>query len=450
MVSYRKHVFIQSLLNYWLFISLILIVLSLFIQLGIRDVRGELTIINLAILFSVYGIINLYLHYSFLDHRATSAIFVIIAYSILLTLILNVLYYHYTGTYLEFSTKDSTEYDLAARELIQYSIVDSIKIYFTNGRDSSDFGAVFTTSLAYRIHPSPFTYNIINVILGSFTVVMVYKLTSLLLDHSYALLCTMTYGLSSFIIYFYSTGMKEVWFLFGVVAFFLSTISFIERKKSIYILTALLTVGFIYFFRPAVLVMLILSTLAAIVVKKSKKTTAITLMVVITIGLAIAFPYVFVYWQLISGRFDPSVIAVKQQLAPTTFNYLVSFLSAAIGPFPSFSPLLGREQQALYSVGLTFRVLLSVFFWCGTVKAFYERNIGLMILAFFSIFEMLSLALILESFELRLSLPHMPAVFALSFYGIYLFENGHFKRVGKYLKHCFVAIALILIFWNLR
>ena len=89
-----------------------------------------------------------------------------------------------------------------------------------------------------------------------------------------------------------------------------------------------------------------------------------------------------------------------------------------------------------------------MFFLEGLYTGFRRKEIIIIAMGVFTILEMLTLASILESFELRLNSPHLVPVYILAFYGIYFRKTTRYK--AKLNIAYLIGLSLIIIFWNLR
>jgi hypothetical protein len=107
----------------------------------------------------------------------------------------------------------------------------------------------------------------------------------------------------------------------------------------------------------------------------------------------------------------------------------------------------------LYAAGLIMRVLMAVPFWLGVVyiiknkiKFFYSFIAMVLI-------ESAALTYILESYELRYHLFHLPFVFLIGFYYLSKIETyGRIKYAYKMRQLLVLSIFVIFLvfYWNFR
>jgi hypothetical protein len=443
---------VSKILNIWFIVTIALLTFTLVLSVG-TSVRLPVFIINITLFIICFFIIK-----HSLKTRGESyyneirLILYILPFSLIAVLVYNLLYYYYTGSYFEFSAIDTFQYHTWGLWMSNLNIMESIHMYLKK-YPIDDLGAALVTSLAYGVYPSTVTFNIFNVIAGMVTILAIFRISLNFMERKYAFWASLTYGLSSFVVYIYSTGMKESFFVMCVVLFYLNLIKFWKNKKKAHILLAMLFLGSIYFFRPAVMVILLLSVVCGFIFNSKKNIYSYILIGIIIIFTLVNLPELFKFKVLYESSTKPEVVAVKQNLQPSTFNYLAAYLSAAVGPLPSYQPLIDKEQQAFYATGLGFRVLLSVPFWMAILYIFRRRDGILIAMGSFILIEMFLLASILESFELRLNSPHLPFIYILSFYFISRLNKGkvaNHKLIKKITFSSFFILSMLIFVWNLR
>lgn len=382
------------------------------------------------------------------SYNTSTLVLITSLFSILFLVLYNTLYYHETNTFFELNVKDSLEYHNIALKITNEGFFNGISNYFKN-EDLEDFGAVFFTSLSYQIYPSNLSFNFLNLIAGLTTNIFLFKFSSKFMPKKYAFFVAIFYGLSSFIIYTYSTGLKEIFFVLFIILFFYNFTNFLSKRRVVNLLFSIVCLSCIYFFRPAIIYMIIGSLLLSWVY--INKTGVLRMFFVIPIVLGV-FLYFFNDIGNLSNKYYGSEERVKEFLEieggieVNNLNYALSAMSGVIGPLPTYHALKYRMQQSLYSPSLGFRVLLSLMFLLGVKSILKSNNLILNALSFFIFFEVLSLTLILESFELRFNQPHYAFIYLISFMFIAKNEKIKIKKHRLYL-----ALMLILIFgWNLR
>ena len=152
--------------------------------------------------------------------------------------------------------------------------------YYTNGMKSAeigflenvnrlvhrypfdDWGALVTSSLLMSIIPHKFFMNAFYMLLGAISSVMLFHMGKRFMPEVYAFEAALAYGISSFMVFFHCTFLKESLFLFLVI----SSIYFFFRaaieKKYLAFLGVLVTTGLTVFFRTAVAAFIVMSFVA--------------------------------------------------------------------------------------------------------------------------------------------------------------------------------------------
>lgn len=436
------------------FITNLTLVLGTFIA-GINsyeELRVLIVGINFLILLVFFGIgLESLKSHKEIYYSKNRLLLILLYFSIFFLITYNLIYYYYTDSFFEIGAVDTMEYHGWAQWMIEMDFISSIREYFNRGYPIDDLGAALITSVSYRIYPSPLVVNIFNVIAGLISALSIYRISLNFMNRKYSYLAALSYGMSSFVLYAYSTGLKESIFIMFVILFFENIIVYFRKKRLERLIVSFAFLLAVYAFRPAVCAMIIVSVFTGFLLQRNLNRYAIALLCFIVVVLLYNVEEILKlveYYKLVT---DAKNIASEQELKLTTFNIIASYLSSAIGPLPSYQPLIGREQQAFYAVGLSFRVFLSIPFWIVLPKIIKERNGLLVTMSLFILMEMFILGLILESFELRFSLPHIPFIYVISFYGLYCLNQTKSIRINGFLKSASALIIIgMLLLWNAR
>lgn len=370
-----------------------------------------------------------------IDKKATSSL--IVGYSFLMLLCFKANYFFLNGSLFEPSAVDSLQYWNITKEYSHYSLIDAIKM-FIQREDIEDLGAFFWYSVSYRLYPSIFSYNILLLLFHLLTIIISFKSLEFFGVNKY-LYPTILFSLNGASIYLISTGMKEVAFAFHIsLVFYFLLLS--QRKRYTYLFPFLFCLTTIYFFRPMVMLFIVFSTLIGFWVGLSRRMRILSFICVICIGWNMTISDLFLQKLL---YLSPDVVAQKQNLSPSLFNYLMSFLSI-LGPFPSFQLFSGSEQQLWYGAGLMVKLAFVLPFINGLVGAWRSKQVVLVAIGAFVLLNSVALAMILESFEYRLQYPHIPSFFLIAIYGI---SNG-LDKIKMVVTH--IAMFSLMFLWNLR
>jgi hypothetical protein len=136
------------------------------------------------------------------------------------------------------------------------------------------------------------------------------------------------------------------------------------------------------------------------------------------------------------------------------FTYVVNFLSALIGNFPT---LVTDTKISHYfaSAGLLFKVFLFLPICIGCVRVIQKLNTTMLPMVLFPILESMSLVFLLEALELRKSLPHFPMLYVVGFSCLWnnIVTDDESKDNMKYRKLSHVTAVILVFFiafWNFR
>lgn len=438
----------------WGGFTLIMLITTFIISLnGDETVSFAGFVINI-LYFAIFYIILL----NILKNGITSKrilFLLVVFFSVFFLTLFKMLYFNETNSFFEFSAKDSLKYDNFALDILRHNnLSDGIRAYLNAGGNVDDLGAIIFTYFAYYFYPSTIAVNIFNVIVGVITVMSLFRISKKFMSLKSAFLTAFIYGTSSFVLYLYSTGMKESVFTMLIVLFFEYLLRFYSTKKLFYLILSLCFIGATYFFRPAVMYMAVIAVMFSLLYSNRKNIISLILILPLIASLIFVISNEI---QSVEEKYyaGGELMEVKAEsvrgIQPTPFNYTVSFVSGMIGPLPSYHSISGRLQQSFYSIGLGLRVFLGVIFWIGLSKIFKNSNFILVAIAFFVIFEMLSLSIVLESFELRLNSPHIVFIYLISFIYIdkYLISDRKLN-ISRTIKFSFVLVTFLILVWNLR
>jgi len=447
---------LHQILKYFLFICIVIPIVSIGVRVDeISNMRIIVAVYNFLFAVSFYLILIDVLVKKRGFFNKTNLILYVFFYSLFFLLLLNFTYYIDHGDFFEYVAMDSSYYGWMAYQMQNLSVIDSIQWFLNNTLDGTaeDLGGVLMPSLAYRIYTSTFTYNFFNLIAGVFIAINIYSLSKNFMSNKYAFITALTYSISSFSVYLYTTGLKETFFVLVVVAGFNYYYKYLKRKLYKDLLLTILFLITILFYRPAVLYMIIIAMTSSNFIFR---TNAKNIIVVLIGFMIIAFAFNNQFSDVLERYYGSSnAIAERksyENFEASTFNYFVGYLSAIIGPFPSFVPYLDKEAVNFYSTGLVFRLLMSGMFLYGSFLIIKNRVVHIAPVLMFVLAEMFALSLILESFELRLNMPHFPFIYILSFYFYdnYIISKNKLRVNTNILNYCLLASVIIIIFWNFR
>lgn len=438
----------------FLLISILLWILSLFqILIGNFIFNESILFVNGFALLS-YSIL-IYYFVKVQENKCNSKLlfWTIFIYSIFYVFIFKIIYFYHHGNFFIIGALDAVNYSNTALRLFDETFYKIITITLKKYA-FSDLGAILYISLLYKIIPSSLIVDFANIILGVLSALALFKLTTFFVPQKYAFFCSVSYFCSSFVLQFESSGLKEPLFVFIIILCFLSYYRYIFYKKLKYLFYFSILALSILLFRPSVLGFVLLSIGAGFFLQIRKGFINVIIVIFVIIGSVYAIATFEDVFQQFSS-FDKS-IELRADItgtAGTDITIYAAAVSGLFGPLPTVLPIPGKEIQSISSVGLIFRILISIPFWIGVLYIFYQKKYELYPVIIMVIVEMVSLIYIIESFELRYHLIHLPFVYFISVYYLYNFTrlNPRERSKKKLLMNiASIGLFLIITYWNLR
>lgn len=376
---------------------------------------------------------------------------IVFFYSILFVAVCNWLFYLHHGTYLEFNSVDSTFYHTLSLKISYLPFFSGLR-WLGKNIPFEEWGMLLYVSTLYRVIPSNLFVNFVNIVLGAASAVMLFKTASFFIENKAAFMSALAFSCASFMFYIHAGGLKESLFCFNVIGFFYYSYSYFYKRK-LRLLASIVPFGFfIYILRPVVLGFVIVALAFLIFPKTTKSPSYLIVALVIIIASAFIFPDIYVS----AERYLSSTEAIMAGVSPAAKQagsvqnaYFMSLLSSFIGPLPTFI-FKNKEGVFLYSTGLLLRAILSYYFFLGLWLIFKTRKTIMYPIATFAIFEIFSLVVILESFELRLNMPHFPFIYIVSFFGIFMKSKVPYLKKYNFMEIYLFAVFIIVLAWNFR
>ena len=375
----------------------------------------------------------------------------VFTYSLVFVIAYNFISYFYTGNFFVFSESDAMGYHKYASIMVNKSSMAEALDYYLSEWELSDLGMVMLLYPLYHIVESNLILNLFYIFMGVITSLSLFRLAQNFMSKKYAFIASIAYSLSSFVLFFHSIGLKESFLLSIVVLSFDFYYRFMDNKKIINFILFILFIGLFFFFRPTILAMILVSIgLGFILSLKGGG-----LLLIILIGGTSPF-LMSITEQYTTGGIDTLIAARETQgmiIGGVPFTYAVNILAQSIGPLPSL--LSDAAIHTFYGAGLIYRVLLGFPFWLGIIYIYKTKSYKLYPLTIFIIMEMSSLIFIMDGFELRITLPHIPFVFVIAFWfldkydrKIIQFKNK--KRFKTFFNSSMFLFTLMIFYWNFR
>lgn len=444
----------RTLLNKYLLISLLVWFIIFF------RVDPKYYIISIYILFSIVAYYFMLLMSSNKEKQLSSSRLAVsvILFNFVFIIINNIISYHYNNNYFVFSAIDASTYDYYGGLIKSKTIVEGFN-YYEGYFAVDDFGMLAFIAKIYSIIPSNLLVNFVYMVLSAFTASGLYQLGKYVMSPRYSFFAALSFSVSSYFIWFNSSGLKESIMVFLIVYSFLFYYKFYLSKSVMSLIFLIVFLSMFIFFRPAI-IFLFLASVAASSINRSKRFSGFITLILILISLVFLSPLLFSTFNRflgsgVSGMISTNDAAGMVYQGNVVFSYLINFLAAYIGPLATIDPS-DKTMLSFFSPGLIFKIIISVFFILGAHYFLRNKRKEFFPLIFFVLFESTALAFILEALELRKVLPHFPFIYLIGFGFIYTFnekslitENNK-KRINNLLRFAYVGIFLLLIFWNYR
>jgi len=367
----------------------------------------------------------------------------------------NMLSYQYNDNFFVFSEVDAGTYHEESLKMISSSFTEGIENILGHWL-YEDLGAVLIISTLYRIVASNLIVNFFYLVISVITGLGLFKIGRYLMPKRYAYISALTFSISSYFIWFNSSGLKESAMIYLVTYSFLNYYNFSKTGSYKYIFYLLIFLVSLLLFRPVIAFFILGSILISTLLKRkglSEKIFALILGIGLIYGSNVVSGIYLKYMteggvsQMIAGRELEGMVKGSIE-----FTYMVNVLAGFIGPFPTILPNT-RPDLSLYTPGLIFKIIISVPFLLGVFYILKRRIYVYFPIILFVAFESISLIFILESLELRKALPHFPFIYIVSFgYLSYLdsFNRPQKKKLYKLLNSSFFVIFCMIIYWNTR
>tara|TARA_R110001599_G_scaffold1889_4_gene9880 strand:- start:333086 stop:334423 length:1338 start_codon:yes stop_codon:yes gene_type:complete len=428
----------------------------------------------LSVMYTLYYFISgdyFYLHtfiffnsilYGFLILISTQAskyikpyLFFVFLYVVIFCVLNNFVSFSYNKNLFVFSESDAMFYHNVANYYKNLSFSSIINQYF-NSYNYDDFGIIIVLSLLYKISASNIILNLFYLVLTIFIIGYYYNLNRLVLNKLYSLISSVLFIASPAFVWFTSSGLKELIMIFLIIAGTYHLIIFLQKNNFSHLTLGVVYLVFLVFLRPVVLIFIIVSFSSYWLISPKKNIYRnIYLLLMVIVGVA-SWPILVSIFNSYTGgvAFDLFLQYRKESgniIGGIGFSYVVNILSQVIGPFPDLG-LLDKPHLAFYASTLIVKVFLGFYFWYSIYLIFRMKHKVLLILCFFVLIEMVSLAGLLEGLEFRKSFPHFPFFYVVATYGVLEFNKRrkNFKKLKLYRNLYFIVASGIVIIWNLR
>lgn len=289
------------------------------------------------------------------------------------------------------------------------------------GWGPSDWGASLTQTFFLNIIPSRYFLFFVYTVLGATGAAMMFGIGKKIMRIDYAYMAALTYSISSFSIYYYASFRKEMFMVFIVIATFWCLYQYISSHNKLFLWFCCITTGFMFFFRPEVIGLMTVGLASYFIGKRINKNNApyVILVLLMIIGLSFSI----IVRQL--NSFSDDLSKSENYADTSTFGIIVSTVGVLIGPFPQMLQLgeTDMSQLPLYGPGLLLKFILFLAFWNGVYVSIKKQEFDAFPVFFFTIIEMLALAVMNDGLELRKAMPHICTFYIAAFWFISKYDN---------------------------
>lgn len=340
---------------------------------------------------------------------------------------------------------DASLYLRETEKMSRLNISETID-YFKRWR-YDDWGAFAYASTFYRIIPSKIFVNTTYLFWGALSAVCLFDIGSRIMTKKNAFLCAISFGCSSFWIFYHSSFLKETIFVSLVVYGMYFFYRYIFNGKKMDLLLSIIIPLLLMFFRPAVLVFLFGSYMSYWFIVSKKSAVWLLCFIIGLFALLVLTPFVFsIYDNYTHG----DVTTVKTYIGVTKFSWATNCVAALIGPFPNLMDSVNEiSYRHLYGPSLLLKFMLFVPFWMGCFYVVKNKIYNLYPIVFFCLFEILSIIVINNGLVLRKSMPHIPLFYLCSFWYLAVMEDDKNIRAIRLMKMSWIVVFVSTLIWNL-
>lgn len=385
-----------------------------------------------------------------LNFSISSVLVFIFFHNLVFVSVYNAMFFIHHGDFFAFAAADSIKYDTLARKMASTTFGESFRFLPTRW-DIDNYGFPFFVAFLYKISDSSLIVDLCNIILNTSSAFFMYKIGSNFLTKKNACAAALIFGLSTYSIFFQASGLKETLIIFLLTTNFYFYYKYARRPKLKYAGYTMLTGMSLFLFRVPLFYFVLFSffvvelTTIRYSLKKMIMISAIALVVVALLNAKFNLleRYFFNIVNIVSiyeSKFDN----------PFGFVYVASIISGFLGPFPTIVPVAGHENISVYAGSLILKVFLSIYFICGIFIIIKKKDRSILPVAVFCLSEILCITAILESFEFRLNVPHIPFVILTA---VYAFQKIHgtphrFRILKQSILLYDYFVVFFIFFWN--
>lgn len=384
------------------------------------------------------------------SYNEIQLVFWVFLYNIVFVLLNIYLFYLYTGEIFEFTGSDSHSYHLFASEYSKLPLIEGIKKFTSFTKYSfDDTGYVFYLSTLYSIFNSPLICRIFNVLLNTFTVILLFRIAKNFMHVKYAFIASMVFGISSYTVYYQSSGLKETLMLLILVLAYYHYYEYLSKSYVKHIILFIFFTLVLMFFRVPLVIFILASVIITEYLKRGRKTNRI-LITVLALGVVTYIGLIYTeYLTMYVRRFNPTLYTKSGLVAPGNFLRITSIFAGIFGPFPTVTPIEGNQDTVMHASSLILKGFLSTYFIFSFYLCLKRKEFLAFPLILFCILQIVSLSYLVHTFKFRNQFPHMAFLILASFYVInILFHEEGYRRIRKIIFGINFLLVIALFSWN--
>ena len=357
---------------------------------------------------------------------------------------------YYSGDTFLFSKSDAMVYYKLSNILVTSDFNHWIGILTSKGVEFDDWGAPIGMSFFYMLWQSKAALNIGYVVLTSIAAVSMFDMAKTIMMKRYAYMAALIYSVSSYMIFFNGSHLKESFMSFIIIEYFAFFYKYVNEEKAIYLIISLFFSVVMAVFRVPVMGLMWMGGITYLLLRKgSLETYVLVILVLLYIG-TVSMSTLMDAWSRYTS--DGDITKGENYIGVTTFSIYTSIANACIGPFPEMLQVGDKiGYKSLFGSGLYFKMFLALPFWLGFIHCIKEKVIMMYPLFVFTVLEIICISVVNDGIELRKSLPHIPTFILCAFWYLSEYDEDADEEVRRtyYYRRTNILfnISVVMIFF---
>ncbi|MDW3193288.1 MAG: hypothetical protein R8G66_13030 [Cytophagales bacterium] len=333
----------------------------------------------------------------------------------------------HTDLLFQYVPSDAPFYDQAGRQVSKDNVFMGINELMSETKYGlDDMGMIFYVANLYKIIDSPLFVKFVNLLVNLLNTFLIFKISHKFMLKRYAIFAALCFSISSFNIWFLISGLKEPVMLFFILVFFYFMLQFSLNNRKVFLFLMLCSGLMLGFFRIEVALFLFIAALGGMLFRNGLNLKKILVASVLFLSV---LSVIFIFREPLKivnfNRQNATVYKGEEQASKISLPIVV--VSGVIGPLPTLIPHARKRLSdvSVFGASLILKMAISFFAIIGLFYVFRDSHHHLLPIVSFTLLETLGLIIIDSTFKLRYSLPHLPFMYILGFFGMYyLFEKG--------------------------